>query len=301
LEQKGLARCDFQKKVPTKMEERLERLSFSGLKSSPLIHAIKIFITPMLDYIMRNSIVSVVKLQKLDIKIRRKIKNQLRGKALPRDFFYTRPQDGGLGFPKLEERYEVNKVDNISHLLNTEIRTRVMEDIDYVAYKRNVKLQEGTDNRFFNWKEEDIIDHPRIGAYHSQVYEAYKAVKKLDLRISFTDRTKKCIKIVKGIDDTIFSHDESKNHIGRMSQDIMKLLRKEHRTELQSLPSCGKTFITLQNSNQANFMMNNCKAPIPDSLLRFIIQARCGTLITPALKFKFHWIEKTESMCSCWE
>jgi hypothetical protein len=69
-----------------------------------------------------------------------------------------------------------------------------------------------------------------------------------------------------------------------MSQDIMKLLRKEHRTELQRLPSCGKTFKTLQNSNQANFMMNNCKAPIPDSLLRFIIQSRCGTLITPVLK-----------------
>jgi hypothetical protein len=47
-------------------------------------------------------------------------------------------------------------------------------------------------------------------------------------------------------------------------------------------------------------MMNNCKAPIPDSLLRFIIPARCGTLITPALKFKFHWIERSESMCSCW-
>jgi hypothetical protein len=85
-----------------------------------------------------------------------------------------------------------------------------------------------------------------------------------------------------------------------MSQEVMKLLRKEHRTELQALFSCGKTFKTLQNSNQANFMMNNCKAPIPDSLLRFIIQARCGTLITPALQYKFHWIEKAQSICSCW-
>jgi hypothetical protein len=95
----------------------------------------------MLDYIMRNSIVSVVKLQKLDIKIRSKIKNQLKGKALPRDFFYIRPQDGGLGFTRLEERYEVNKVVNISHLLNSEIRTRVMEDIDYVAYKKSLRYR----------------------------------------------------------------------------------------------------------------------------------------------------------------
>jgi hypothetical protein len=109
------------------------------------------------------------------------------------------------------------------------------------------------------------------------------------------------MKVMKGIDDTIFSQDSSNNHIGKMSQDVMKLLRKEHRTELQSLPSCGKTFKTLQNSNQANFMMNNCQAPIPDSLLRYIIQARCGTLITPALKYKFHWIERDESICSCWE
>jgi hypothetical protein len=255
----------------------------------------------MVDYIMRNSIVSINKLNKLDIKIRSKINKQLKGKALPRDFFYTRPQDGGLGFTKLEERYEVNKVVNISHLLNSEIRTRVMEDIDYVARKRNIRIQKGDDNLFFDWKEENVVDHPRHGSYHSQIYEAYKAVKKLGLTISFTDHSKKNIKVMKGIDDTIFSQDSSNNHIGKMSQDIMKLLRKEHRTELQNLLSCGKTFKTLQKSNQANFMMNNCKAPIPDSLLRFIIQSRCGTLITPALKYKFHWIERDEIICSCWE
>jgi hypothetical protein len=103
-----------------------------------------------------------------------------------------------------------------------------------------------------------------------------------------------------GIDDRIFSLDDSNNHIGKMSQDVMKLLRKEHRMEHQNLPSCGKTFKTLQNSNQANFMMNNCKAPIPDSFLRFIIQSRCGTLITPGLKYRFHWIEKDDNTCSCW-
>jgi hypothetical protein len=120
----------FSEKVLIKMEERLERLSFSGLKSSQLIHAIKTFITPMVDYIMRYSIVSINKLNKLDIKIRSKVNKQLKGKALPRDFFYTRPQDSGLGFTRLEERYEVNKVINNSHLLNSEIRTRVMEDMD---------------------------------------------------------------------------------------------------------------------------------------------------------------------------
>jgi hypothetical protein len=47
-------------------------------------------------------------------------------------------------------------------------------------------------------------------------------------------------------------------------------------------------------------MMNNWKAPIRDSLLRFIIQSKCGTLITLALKYRFHGIERDDSICSCW-
>jgi hypothetical protein len=50
----------------------------------------------------------------------------------------------------------------------------------------------------------NLVDHPRHGSYHSQIYEAYKAVKKLGLTISFTDQTRKNIKIMKGIDYTIF-------------------------------------------------------------------------------------------------
>jgi hypothetical protein len=29
-----------------------------------------------------------------------------------------------------------------------------MEDIDYVARKRNIEIQEGDDHLFFDWKEE---------------------------------------------------------------------------------------------------------------------------------------------------
>jgi hypothetical protein len=45
----------------------------------------------------------------------------MNGRAIPKELFYARHQDGGLGLMILRERYKFCKLVNIIHLLSSEI------------------------------------------------------------------------------------------------------------------------------------------------------------------------------------
>jgi hypothetical protein len=84
-----LARLKFNNGFISKVEGILNKIVTSGLKKSQVIHAIKSYILSNLDYVMSNSVMSVTKLSKLDVLIRKQLNNLIGGPALSKDLFYT--------------------------------------------------------------------------------------------------------------------------------------------------------------------------------------------------------------------
>jgi hypothetical protein len=101
---KKLARLKFNNGVISKVEGIINKIVTFGLKISQVIHAIKSYILPKLDYVMSNPVISVTKLSKLDVLIRKQLNNLIGGPALSNDLFYTSCKSGGFGIKNLRER-----------------------------------------------------------------------------------------------------------------------------------------------------------------------------------------------------
>jgi hypothetical protein len=79
-----------------KMRTKATIIAESGLKTSQVIDAIKTFIIPMAEFLLRHSNVSLIKLGSLDDYLRPLINIKLGGLEVTKDTFYLRARDGGL-------------------------------------------------------------------------------------------------------------------------------------------------------------------------------------------------------------
>jgi hypothetical protein len=86
-----------------KMHHKATKLAESGLKIIQIIAAIKTFVLPMSEYLLRQSNVSKTKLQALDGYIRKLINIQLGGLPVTRETFHIPAQDGGFDLYSLHE------------------------------------------------------------------------------------------------------------------------------------------------------------------------------------------------------
>jgi hypothetical protein len=138
-----LRKMHYSDRILTDMRNKLLKLVDCGLTSNQIIYAIKIFIQPMAEFTMRNSIVSRDGLRALDNLSRKIISGSLGIKGRQKNFYYARTRDGGLGLTNLHDRYPVCKVVGLAHLCTSEIKDVIRREIEYVARKRNVQSSQG--------------------------------------------------------------------------------------------------------------------------------------------------------------
>jgi hypothetical protein len=105
-----IRKMHYSDRMITEMRNRLLKLVDCGLTSNQVIYAIKIFIQPMAEFAMRNSIVSRDGLRALDDLSRKVISGTLDIRGLQKNFYYARTKDGGLGLTNLHDRYPVCKI-----------------------------------------------------------------------------------------------------------------------------------------------------------------------------------------------
>jgi hypothetical protein len=84
-----LANLKFNNQRISKIRKILDRIRNSGLKITQIVHAIKTYVLPRLDYSMMNSVVSKVELKKLDTYIRKIINENVGGPPLWKRMLYT--------------------------------------------------------------------------------------------------------------------------------------------------------------------------------------------------------------------
>jgi hypothetical protein len=116
-----------------KMHQKATKLAESGLKITQIIAAIKTFVLPMSEYLLRHSNVSKTKLQNLDNDFRKLINKQLGGLPVTRETFYISAKDGGFGLYSLHDRYEICKIANLGHQLSNGLGDMMKRYIAAVA------------------------------------------------------------------------------------------------------------------------------------------------------------------------
>jgi hypothetical protein len=83
-----------------------------------------------------------------------------------------------------------------------------------------------------------------------------------------------------------------------LSKHLMKKCKQIHQEELVKLSSCFQ-MKTCKESTASNFMLGNCKAPVSDFILKFLIRARANTLWTPAVKAARRQSFQGSTYCRC--
>jgi hypothetical protein len=90
------ARLKFNNGVVGKVEGILNKIVTSGLKIAQVIHAIKSYVLPKLDYIMSNSVIGVMKFAELDGLIRKHLNNLIGDQSCRRICFIPLENPGDL-------------------------------------------------------------------------------------------------------------------------------------------------------------------------------------------------------------
>jgi hypothetical protein len=282
--------------VLTKMHDLIDRIGNSGLKISQIINAIRMYIIPKAEYLMRNSVVARTRLRNLDNFIRSVINKRIGGPALPKELFCTSWKNGGLSITNLEERYNVCKIGNLAHLLGGGLGETYRGYMEMVRNKRRIGFRNASiSTKFFNWDVDKDYKFPKKikSGYHNEIMEAFRAVKKCSWIVDFNEKQDNIY--VKWLTRDDNGHEKMIDLFGtdneydkypapsEVSKALMKNLREQHHKELLKLPSCFQ-MTTFKNSTVSNFMLGNCKAPVTDFVLKFIIRARVNTLWTPAVR-----------------
>jgi hypothetical protein len=89
------------------MEILLEKIMASPLLTVQKIDAVKTFLLPSIDFLLLNGDAGITDLLKMDKKIRAKINQDLKIKALPIECHHASWRDGGLSYPSLVDRADI--------------------------------------------------------------------------------------------------------------------------------------------------------------------------------------------------
>jgi hypothetical protein len=155
LRVRKLTKLKFNNGVISKVEGILNKIVTSELKISQIIHAVKSYLLPKLYYVMSNSVMSVTKLSKLDVLIRKHLNDSIGGPALSKDLFYTSWKSGGFVIKNLRERYAVLKLNNAAHfyLRDEETREFIEWQVNEEAKKMKIEIEPiMKGNYFFDWR-----------------------------------------------------------------------------------------------------------------------------------------------------
>jgi hypothetical protein len=234
----------------TSMESIIIKLERSGLNITQIIEALKVYVTPNLDYLMSNSIVSEVNLDKLDKLIRKVINSQVGGRPLSKNIFYTSCKNGGLNLKNLKERYTACKMNSLAHfyLSNEESRCFIKNQLKAEAKWRKIE-KTNEETYFFNWHVN--TQDPLKGGHRSLIEEVYKTAHRDQIGIRHNRETNEI---------ELWSDNPKKIFIckkGGTAKAIMTRFERRHFTELLAQKVRGRCISTFFYSPVSNFYIDN--------------------------------------------
>jgi hypothetical protein len=293
LSTKRFAKLDFAQHIIDKQRMNIERFMASGLKISQLIHGFKTFINSALDYVMANSICRRGDLDKVDLTIRKGL-NEIIGKpATSVNLFYTKWTDGGLCLKSMVERYDILKINNMPYyyLKNDETRMFITKLMDVKMKARGAYEKDPNEGEeFFNWNMSNGVKSK--GCYHSMIGECIKACHRLNIGIDYDTGTNR-MKLWDMDHEPVFLYRV------QVARTLSDWVASRHRLGVENQSVRGESMCTLINSPCSNFMIGNCRAPVKDYVVRFIIKGRNQTLWTPAYQTMIYRNKGYNALCSC--
>lgn len=127
--------CD----IMLKTSEKLQKIFNSELLISQMIHAVKMFVIPSLDFIIVNGQLKIEDIEKLDSMIRSLINKKV-GRNILLAVKHGSWNDGGLSIPSIRNMGEVGKVKSLIRMLSNkdpDIRTLAEASIESEMHALN--------------------------------------------------------------------------------------------------------------------------------------------------------------------
>jgi hypothetical protein len=114
-------------------EEESQDTSRIRFENTQIIDAIRTFVLPMSEFLLRHSNMWIIKLQKFDTYLRKLINLKIGGLPRPKEKVYLRTPDGGFCLYALNDPCHIHKIPNLAHLLRSSIGSTIQRYIPLVA------------------------------------------------------------------------------------------------------------------------------------------------------------------------
>ena len=299
----GRVRKRQMKDTINKLKSDCEKVMESPLTFSQKIDCLKKRILTQLDYALLNGNFSIKMLEEADRKIRDMIREDIKGKGIPTDYFYTSWRDGGLDLPNLTERYCLLQIRNLLKISSSpDERVRALERVQWEEECRKRKIIPVENSPYLEMPEKQVddikddIDYGKGTQVDCLHVRAAKAVKKLRLSLR-RERTEKGYKyylknkykeeMMKKKGDEINEDKEKEEpeiEIDYKSFLKMagKMVKDNHYTDLinENIKK-GQTFIDIKDDIISNHFMRDEGQMMNNEEVKFAVLARTQSLYLP--------------------
>jgi hypothetical protein len=93
--------------------------------------------------------------------------------------------------------------------------------------------------------------------------------------------------------------DSQEDKVNPLSKKLMNVGENDMGDTLRNMELSGATMKMLRDNRHVNFMLNYCRAPINNYILKFMIKSRAGLTMTPERKFRIGFSDEVSRRCSC--
>ena len=265
----------------SEMERDTIKVTDSSLDFKYKIDAIKKFILPRIDYEMMAGIAPANALKKLDSLLRGKINEALNTAGLPKEVFYMKINNGGLGLVKLWEREKIlEKILQIRSFVglkdsNDEYIRKLLKYSckDEISF-RKVNIEESSSFLNIPAKTNGSIDGKAKRGTANILSRVVKALFSLNIGLTMNEDEKLMLKDLEDIRE-----EEIKIDSTNCTKTLNKIIERRYASKIGNHNLKGHTFVTLRKSPNSNFFMQHW-SNTRDSIVKFAFKARCNALMT---------------------
>jgi hypothetical protein len=178
----------------------------------------------------------------------------------------------------------------MGHLLSSDIGNAMKRYLGEVGRDRGIKevstMKEISASMFFNWDvDQNYAIECMSGAAHCEVYEAFQAVKKFGVGMTYNKKVNLVIFAGKDIpippgEERKFIFEEGQNKLNELWKKLTEFNRMKYKEKVKENSYRGAVYRALEDQPLSNFMLANHKAPFNNSLFRFTVKARNQALMT---------------------
>ena len=295
----------------------VNRVRMSHLTFVQTLDSLKRFIIPKLDYELANGVCPKGELEMLDQQMRCALQDLLGKQSMPTEFFYTAWKDGGLGLPKLVERWSVLQIRTFLNMLQAPdgtvrevVRTCVLDE----ARCRGLPLR-GEDPR-------EVLQTPL--PYEARGYTGtsnllarfLKAQTDIGVKIvprenneeeerreeesqSEEDRreTETYDWILKPLDED--EGEGVRSTDADLTKKLTRMIRDRYQKALTTHPLRGHSFIALKNCPISSYFLATGNTRPKDNLVKFAILARTNSLHTGQIRRLANRNVEDDGLCCC--